>query len=90
MVLSVLGGFVWAWLDKGLGPKPGVQIAIGMSLLGIIAFLGMGPDQILYFWHFDPAAHAPLWHGPFFRTLPEVIFLLIGFSNAVFLHAHDT
>jgi UMF1 family MFS transporter len=26
--------------------------------------------------------------GPFFRTLPEWIFLLIGFSNAVFITAH--
>jgi MFS transporter, UMF1 family len=48
----------------------------------------MAPDQILYFWHFDPAAHAPLWNGPFFRTLPEWIYLAIGFSNAVFITAH--
>jgi MFS transporter, UMF1 family len=87
-VLAVLGGFVGRWLDNGVGPKRAVQIEIGMSLLGIIAFLGMSPDQILYFWHFDPAAHAPLWHGPFFRTLPEWIFMLVGFSNAVFITAH--
>jgi MFS transporter, UMF1 family len=87
-VLAVLGGFVGRWLDNGVGPKRAVQIAIGMSLLGIIAFLGMSPDRILYFWRFDPAAHAPLWNGPFFRTLPEWIFLLIGFSNAVFITAH--
>jgi UMF1 family MFS transporter len=64
-----------------------VQIEIFMSLLGIIAFLGMAPDRILYFWHWDPAAHVALWNGPFFRTLPEWIFLLIGFSNAVFITA---
>jgi UMF1 family MFS transporter len=85
--LAVLGGFVGRWLDAGLGPKRAVQIEIGMSLLGIIAFLGMSPDTILYFWHWDSAAHAPLWNGPFFRTLPEWIFLLIGFSNAVFITA---
>jgi len=87
-VLAVLGGFVGRWLDNGLGPKRAVQIEIGMSLLGIIALLGMAPDQILYFWRYDPAAHANLWQGPFFRTLPEWIFLLIGFSNAVFITAH--
>lgn len=87
-VLAVLGGFVGRWLDNGLGPKRAVQIEIGMSLLGIIAFLGMSPDRILYFWPYDPAAHAALWGGPFFRTLPEWIFLLIGFSNAVFITAH--
>ncbi len=47
----------------------------------------MAPDQILYVWHWDVAAHAPLWNGPFFRTLPEWVFLLIGFSNAVFITA---
>jgi UMF1 family MFS transporter len=59
-----------------------------MSLLGVIALLGMSPHLILYFWPFDSAAHAPLWNGPFFRTLPEWIYLLIGFSNAVFITAH--
>ena len=87
-VLAVLGGFVGRWLDNGLGPKRAVQIEIFMSLLGIIAFLGMAPDRILYFWHWDVAAHAPLWNGPFFRTVPEWVFLGIGFSNAVFITAH--
>lgn len=86
-VLAVLGGFVGRWLDAGLGPKAAVRVSIGMSLLGIIGFLGMAPDRILYFWAFDPAAHAPLWNGPVFRTLPELIFLLIGFNNAVFITA---
>ncbi|HEY2177973.1 MAG TPA: MFS transporter [Caulobacteraceae bacterium] len=86
-VLAVLGGFVGRWLDKGLGPKRAVQIEIFMSILGLVAFLGMAPDRILFFWHWDVAAHAPLWDGPFFRTVPEWIFLLIGFSNAVFITA---
>ncbi len=87
-ILAVLGGFVGRWLDNGLGPKRAVQLEIGMSLLGIIALLGMGPDQILYFWPWDSHAHAHLWAGPFFRTLPEWVFLAIGFSNAVFITAH--
>ena len=62
--LAVLGGFVGCWLDEGFGPKRAVQIEIGMSLLGIIAFIGMGPNQILYFWPYDAAAHSPVWGGP--------------------------
>ena len=87
-ILATLGGFVGRWLDAGFGPKRAVQIEIGMSLMGIIGFLGMAPDRILYFWNWNAAAHAPVWDGPVFRTLPEVIFLLIGFVNAVFITAH--
>ena len=86
-VLAVFGGFVGVWLDHNLGPKRAVQIEIAMSLLGIIALLGMGPDQILYLWHWNSHAHPHLWDGPFFRTVPEWVFLLIGFSNAVFITA---
>ena len=87
-VLAVLGGFLGGWLDATVGPKRSVQIEICMTLIGVICMLGMGPDKILYLWPFDPAAHAPVWNGPMFRTLPEVIYLLIGFSNAVFITAH--
>lgn len=86
-ILAVLGGFVGRWLDEGLGPKGAVRVEIFMSLIGIIAMLGMGPDKILYFWAYDPAAHPPMWDGPVFRTLPEWIFILIGFSNAIFITA---
>jgi UMF1 family MFS transporter len=87
-IFAVFGGFVGRWLDASLGPKRAVQIAILMSLLGILAFMGNAPDKILYLWRFDPAAHAPLWNGPVFRTLPDVIMLCIGFSNATFITAH--
>lgn len=87
-VLAVIGGVAARWLDGGLGPKRAVQLEIFMSLLGIIAIIGMAPDRILYFWHYDIASTPPLWNGPFFRTLPEWIFILIGFSNAVFITAH--
>jgi MFS transporter, UMF1 family len=86
--LAVLGGFVGRWLDAALGPKRAVQVEIGMSLAGVVALLGMAPDRILYFWPYDVAAHAPMWAGPVFRTLPEWIYILIGFSNAVFITAH--
>jgi UMF1 family MFS transporter len=87
-VLAVMGGMVGLWLDHAIGPKRAVQIEIAVSLLGIIAMLGMAPDRILYLWHWNPASHAPVWGGPFFRTLPEWVFLGIGFSNAVFITAH--
>jgi UMF1 family MFS transporter len=87
-ILAVAGGFVGGWMDATIGPKKSVQISIGMSILGVIAFLGMAPDKIFYFWHFTPALHAKVWDGPFFTTWPDIIYLLIGFSNAVFITAH--
>ena len=86
-VLAVIGGFLARWFDGTFGPKRAVQLEIFMSLLGIIAILGMAPDRI-FFLHYDIHAHAPLWNGPVFRTLPEWVFILIGFSNAVFITAH--
>ena len=87
-VLAVCGGFAARLFDAVLGPKRAVQLEIFMSLMGIIATLGMAPDRILYFWHYDMAAHGPVWNSPVFKTLPELVFILIGFSNAVFITAH--
>jgi UMF1 family MFS transporter len=86
-VVAVFGGFVGGMLDAALGPKRALQLEIFVSLVGITALLGMAPDRIFFFWPYDPAAHAPLWDLPFFRTLPELIFLLVGFSNATFITA---
>ncbi len=86
-VLAVLGGFVGRWLDDRLGPKTALRIEIFMSILGLGALLGMAPDKIVFFWSYDPATHAPLWDGPFYRTVPDLVFLLIGFSNAIFITA---
>jgi UMF1 family MFS transporter len=87
-VLAVLGGVLARFFDGLLGPRRAVQMEILMSLVGIIALLGTAPDRIFFFWRWDPAAHPPMWNGPFFRTLPEWIFTLIGFSNALFITAH--
>jgi UMF1 family MFS transporter len=86
-VLAILGGFVGHWLDGLLGPKRAVQLEILMSLLGITALLGMGREKILFFWDWPAATHAPLWNAPIFSTLPELVYILVGFSNAVFVTA---
>ncbi|HWE99567.1 MAG TPA: MFS transporter [Caulobacteraceae bacterium] len=87
-ILAVLGGFVGRWLDHAFGPKTAVRIEIGMSLVGILCLLGMAPERILYLWSWPAGAHAAMWQGPFFRSWPDWVFLLIGFSNAVFITAH--
>jgi len=86
-VFAVLGGYVARWLDGALGPKRALQIEIGMTVLGLLGVLGMAPDRILFFWAYDAAAHAPLWDGPVFRTLPDWFYVGLGFLNAVFITA---
>jgi UMF1 family MFS transporter len=85
-ILAVLGGFVGRWMDHYLGPKRAIQIALFMSILGVLGLLGMKPDTILYFWHYD-TTQPPLWSTPLFQTWPDWVFIFIGFSNAVFITA---
>jgi len=87
-IFAVLGGFIGAALDAAVGPKRAVQIEVGGAICTLFASLGMGREKILFLWAFDPAAHAPLWNGPMFRTLPEVMYLVIGFGTAIFVTAH--
>ena len=84
-VVAVFGGLTGRWLDQTIGPKNALRIEIFMTILGLTALLGMAPDKILYLWPYHAADHAPLWNGPVYRTLPDLVFLLIGFSNAVFI-----
>ena len=87
-IVAVFGGQVGRWLDDRIGPKNALKIEIFMTVLTLIAILGMRTDRILYLWAYDPAAHAPLWNGPVFTTLPNLIFLLLGFTNAIFITGH--
>jgi UMF1 family MFS transporter len=84
-VVAVFGGFVGHWLDHNIGPKNALRLEIFMTILGLTALLGTSPEHIFYFWPYHAADHAPLWNGPVYRTLPDLIFLLIGFSNATFI-----
>ena len=86
-IFGVVGGLVAPWFDRVLGPRKAVQLEIAGSLLVLLCSLGMGRDKILYFWAYDAAAHAPVWNGPLFRTVPELIYLGLGLLIAVFVTA---
>lgn len=86
-IVAVGGGYVGRMLDERLGPRDALRIEIAMTIVGLVALLGMAPDRILYVWSYDAAAHAPLWDGPVYRTWPALIYLLIGFNNAIFITA---
>ncbi len=86
-MVAVLGGFVGRWLDAGVGPKMALRIEIAMTMVAMTGFLGMRPDLILFFWPYDAATAAPIWNGPVFTHLPDVVFVLVGFISAIFITA---
>ena len=86
-IFAVGGGLLGAVFDNALGPRDAVRLEIAAALLCLAAQLGMDRDRVLFFWSYDTAG-PPLWDGPMFRTLPEVLYLVIGFGVAVFVTAH--
>jgi UMF1 family MFS transporter len=86
-LVAVVGGQVGRWLDARVGPRNALMIELSMTMLCIAALLGMSKDTILYLWHWDPATNPPIWDGPVYRTLPSLVFLLVGFVNAIFITA---
>src|SRR5215469_14779070 len=75
-IFAVLGGFVGGWLDNHLGSKRAIFVSIGGTAIMGLATLSMAPDRILWFIPYDVHA-APVWSLPFFRTWPEIIYLLL-------------
>ncbi len=86
-IFAVIGGFVGAGLDLVLGPRRAVMLEVAGSLICVVLATGMSPHAILYVIPWDSAAHPALWNGPMFRTLPEVLYLCIGFGTAIFVTA---
>jgi UMF1 family MFS transporter len=84
-VLAVFGGFLARWMDGSLGPKWALRIQIAVTATTLTLMLGIAPDRLFYLWPYDASAHAPLWNGPVFRTLPDLAFIGIGFLNAIFI-----
>ena len=79
---SVVGGLAAGWLDGRLGSK----LALKLEIVGVIIsqLLSLGNTRTsLFFQPYDPAAHAPLWNSPFFRTAPELALIGCGFLGAV-------
>jgi MFS transporter, UMF1 family len=76
---AVVGGLLAPQLDGWLGPRRALMLEL-LLLIGLQALvLGMGRDRIL-FQSFTPT---PLWDGPMFTTLPELVFLGLGCGLAI-------
>lgn len=84
-IAAVFGGVLGGWMDAKLGPRQSVRIQVLGAIVCLVGQLSMARDHLFFVIRFDPATNAPLWNGPMFRTLPEVVYLLIGLGTAVFV-----
>lgn len=80
---AALGGLLASWLDRALGPKRAVQLEIIGTIIGLVTLLGVSPAGMKYVFVAQANA-APLWNGPVFTTVPELLFLGLGGIVAVF------
>jgi UMF1 family MFS transporter len=76
---AVVGGLLAGFLDDRIGPTNTVRLQLCLTIVAETLILGMGADRILY----QPWQGAPLWDGPLFTKLPEIVFLGLGCLLAV-------
>jgi UMF1 family MFS transporter len=74
-VFCIFGGFFGGWLDDRVGSRSAIVISVIATIAGVIVSLSVTPTEI-FFIPFDSQAHAPVWSFPYFRTWPELIFVV--------------
>lgn len=83
---AITGGFVGGWLDNTFGSKRAIEISVAASCLGMIVAVSITPHQI-FFMPYASAAARPLWSFPYFRTLPEVAYILTTMTLSISITA---
>ncbi|MGV8997675.1 MAG: MFS transporter [Parvibaculaceae bacterium] len=73
-IFAVGGGFFGGWLDDRFGSKRAIITSIGGTSIGIVLAVSMTPTEMFFFIPYDPNS-APIWSLPFFRTMPELLYL---------------
>lgn len=85
-IFATFGGVFGGWLDDTFGSQRGILIAVAGTMVGLVLSLSMGPDTILFFIPYDTSL--PPVHGlPFFKTWPEIIYVVIVIIIAIFITA---
>ena len=82
-VFAIAGGFVGGWLDDIVGSKKAIVFTIGGNVVALLAAVSITPTTI-FFIEFE-GLDAPVWDFAFFRTLPEIVYLLISILFALFI-----
>jgi len=82
-VFAVAGGIIGGWLDDLFGSKRAIVFTIGGNMVALFAAISITPTSMFFI---DmPGLDAPVWDFPFFRTLPEIVYLTISILFALFI-----
>ena len=73
-IFAVLGGIFGGWLDDHLGSKRALFVSVGGTVIFGLLSISMGLDRIFWFIPYDPNS-PPVVPLPFFKSLPELIYL---------------
>lgn len=85
-VFATFGGVFGGWLDTTFGSQKGILISVAGTMIGLVLSLSMRPDTILFFIPYDTSL--PPVHGlPFFKSWPEIIYVIIVIIIAIFITA---
>jgi UMF1 family MFS transporter len=71
---TIFGATLGGWLDRRFGSKRVIQISVVATGIFLVGALSMTPTRILFLPY---VAGAPLWDFPYFRTLPEILFIVM-------------
>lgn len=73
---AIAGGLTGGAIDNRIGSKRTIQLSIGLTILATLAGLSITPERIFFVIPYDTATAEPLWSFPYFRTLPEVVYIM--------------
>ena len=73
-LIAIIGGLLGGWIDARYGSHAAIRISVAATIAGMVAAVSVTPTHI-FFVPYDAAASGPVWSLPYFRTLPELVFL---------------
>jgi UMF1 family MFS transporter len=86
-VFAVFGGVFGGWLDDKIGSQRAILVSIGGTSIGLVLSLFMSPTSILGIWNYTPETVPLVYDGPFFNTVPELIYVGLVIILAIFITA---
>ena len=82
-VFAILAGFVGGWLDDIVGSKKAIVFTIAGNAVAVVAAVSITPTTI-FFIEME-GLQEPVWDFAFFRTLPEIAYLVVSVLFALFI-----